>query len=260
MSLQPTFGDWRDRLTYLLAEAQLLVAGVLVSSGIMLWWWSPSIPSAPAWALDLLVGSLILSPPLFIVGVRFTQWVRTRNWVRVYHVNAVEDVVATYEVPPEVWQEKTVEGPGPWPVNGKSAWAVREYDWEPETETLTVRGVWLSSMEDTRLLTSKRHMESLYGTLIEKYLELSALRDHVSEMGAEVQESTLNAAAEAREKGLMLDPSVVQETVDDHRDDAETRYGEDDLPTLDDVELPTGAEDPLAPVDDAGGLGDGGEL
>jgi len=48
--------------------------------------------------------------------------------------HAVEDVVEKHNVPPEIWQNKTVEGPDPYPVNGGSAWAVREYEWLDDVE------------------------------------------------------------------------------------------------------------------------------
>jgi len=235
--LRPTFRSWADRLTYVVAEAQLLTAGLLVFLGIIIGVVRPDLPHVPRWVMDFFAALLILGPPLFLAGVRFARWLRTRRSVEVFHVNAVSDDVEKYLVPPEVWAEKTVEGPDPWAVNGSSAWAVRDFDWQPETEDLIVRGVWLSELEDQKVLTSKDHMESMYGKLTEAYITLGIMRDSISELGADLQHQLINRLAKARERGEMLDKTAVKDVFEDFEERAEN-VTETDLPTLTEEDLP----------------------
>lgn len=235
MTPAPTFASAKDRLVWVVTEAQWLVVSVLVFLGLVIGLAQPSIPGAPGWVTDFLAALLILGPPLFLAGVRFAKWLRVRNWVQVHHINSIEDTVEKYNVPPDVWKDKTVEGADPWPVNGGSAWAVRQFEWIEGTEDLVVEGVYLSELSDDKLLTSKRHMKEIHGSLLEKYLELSSLRDRLGRMGVEAQEALANAGAEAREQGQLTDPKAVQNVYEDAKQDAED-LGTDDLPTIEDVE------------------------
>jgi len=42
-----TFGDWKERIGYVVAEAQLLVVAVLFSLGVAILWIQPSVPNIP---------------------------------------------------------------------------------------------------------------------------------------------------------------------------------------------------------------------
>lgn len=223
--LSATFSGWRDRLTYILAEAQLLVAGLLVGTGVVLWWFNPEIPGVPSWATNVLVGWLVLGPPMFIAGLRFVAWLRIRNWVEVHHVNAPDDTAKTHFVPPDVWADKRVDGPAPYRINDGDAVAVREFEWAPEygeTGSLRVSGVWLSELEDTKLLTSQAHMERMYEDLVDSHLSLAYLRDSISELSADLQTRLINEMAEARERGEQLDKDAVTEITEQFRERAES--------------------------------------
>ena len=234
--MRPTFRNVWDRLTYVVAEAQLLVAGLLVTTGALIAWFQPTIPAAPEWTTDLASATLLFGPPLFLAGTKFARWLRTRKWVEVYHVKAPE-TVAHYYVPPETWASKTVEGPGPWPVNDGEAWAVREWEYHEDTEDLYVRGTWYSALSDDDLMTARRHTEAVHSSLVDAKLELGSIEDRIDEMGAEIQRRTLNAAAEARQRGRMLDKTAVKDAIETAKESVET---ENDLPTIEDVDLPDG--------------------
>jgi hypothetical protein len=266
--LSATFSSWGDRVTYVLAEAQLLVAGVLVTLGIGVWWFNPEVPGAPPWTTNVLVGWLVLGPPMFIAGLRFVDWLRTRNYVEVHHINAVEDTAKTYFVPPELWAQKRVDGPAPYRMNDGDAVAVREFDWAPEygdSGSLTVSGVYLSEMEDTKLLTSKSHMERMYEDLVDSHLSLAYMRDSISDLAADLQTRIINRVAEAREKGEQLDKDAVQEITDDFRERAEgvtddelSDITADDLPEFHADALPAAEADPGAVGDGQAAATDGG--
>ena len=269
--LSATFSSWSDRLTYVLAEAQLLVAGVLVAAGIGVWWFNPAIPGLPPWTTNVVVGWLVLGPPMFIAGLRFVDWLRTRNYVEVHHVNSVDDVVKTYFVPPELWAQKRVDGPAPYRVNDGDAVAVREFDWAPEygdNGSLTVSGVYLSEMQDTKLLTSKSHMERMYEELVDSHLALAYMRDSISDLAADLQTRIINRVAEAREKGEQLDKDAVQDITEDFKQQAEGLTDDDlsditadDLPDHHADALPTGeTHNPSAgaPSSDGPAAADGG--
>ncbi|QLC34075.1 hypothetical protein EFA46_007610 [Halarchaeum sp. CBA1220] len=254
MGLRPTFASAWDRLTYLLAEAQLLVAALVVTSGVLLWVFSPSIPALPAWSVHLLVGSLVLAPPCLLVGVRFAGWFDRRDWVDVQHINAVEDVAKDYKVPPDVWSEKIVEGPAPYPMNDGDTWVVREYEWLPDAGPngqLVVRGCWLSELEDTKLLTTRSHFNRVYDTLQQSHIRLDLFADNLEDMAAALQSRLMNKITEAKQRGELLDKNAVTAVVDEFEDDIEEVTG-DDLADLreDDV-------DPFDPDDVADAVTEG---
>jgi len=238
-----TFASWRDRLTYIVAEAQVLVGGVLVSTAVAIIWLRPEIPGVPPIVVGWVATLLLLGPPVFGFFVWLIHKIRTRNMVEVHHVNAVEDVITKYYVEPEIWREKKIDGPNPYPVNGNAGWAVREFEYMHDLGELHVRGVWLEEVEDTRLLTSKSHMESIYSKLTESHIALKIFRDSVSEFGADIQGRIINRSAEARERGVMLDKSAVKDVFEDFEADVRD-LGADDLPTL---EPEADGADPEAP-------------
>lgn len=242
------FGNWKDRLSYLLAEAQILVLGVLFSVGAALVIFRPSLPSVPPIAVGALAATLLFGPALFGFFVWLVKRLRTRNMVEVHHVNALEDTLQKYYVEPEIWSEKSISGPNPYPVNGGSGWAVQEFEWLEDVEELRVKGVWLEETTDTKLLTSKSHMNAIYGKLTESHIALNILRDSVSEFGADIQRRLTNSMAEARERGTMMDKSAVKDVFESFEEDAAGTTDED-LPTLEPDDLPGGDLGDLA--DDA---------
>lgn len=189
----------------------------------------------------------------------------------VHHVNAVEDLIKKYYVEPDLWQNKSVDGPAPYPVNGGSAWAVQEFEHDSEMDQIRVKGVWLSETTDTKLMTEKSHMRAIYGKLTESHIALGILRDSVSEFGADIQKRLTNRMSEARERGKMMDESAVKEVFEDFADGAKN-HGPDDLPILEMEEdgtdpLPTEPEGPAQSVGEAAGgvpsdplATDGGEI
>lgn len=235
------FGGFWDRITYVVAEAQILVAGLLFSVGAALVIFRPSLPSVPPIWVGVLAALLLFGPALFGFFVWLVKRLRTRNMVEVHHVNALEDTVKKYYVEPEIWAEKSIDGPNPYPVNGGTGWAVREFEYLADVEELRVKGVWLSETSDTELITSKSHFKAIYGKLTESHIALNIMRDSVSEFGADIQRRLINSMAEARERGRMMDQSAVKSVFEEFEEDA-TSLGDDDLPTLepDDVELPGG--------------------
>lgn len=248
--LSATFGGWRDRATYVLAEAQFLVAGVLVALGLALWYFDPALPGLPAWVGDLLVGWLVLAPPSFIGGLQFVKWLRRRNMVEVHHINRAENVTKTYFVPPEVWRSKRVDGAMPHRTNGGDAHVVRDFQWSPEYGEdghLTVEGCYLSELEDGKLYTSQKHAERAYEELVDAYLSLAYLRESITDLSASLQTRLLNELAYAREQGEQLDKEAVQEVTDEFRERAEsvteaevTDLSPEDLPEWAAKELPRG--------------------
>lgn len=241
--MRPTFNNWTDRVIYVITEAEYLTAGVLTAVALGMLYFDVQIPRVPPPITHLLIATLLFSPWLFIAGLKFAQWLRKRNWVEVHHVNAVHDTVEKYKVPPAIWSDKTVDGPDPWPVNGGDAWAVREFEWIEATGELRVRGTWLSGCTDDELLTSKRQLKEVHGGLLDAYIELGAMRDHIGQLGAEVEEATLNEAWLAQEEGRAMDPSVIREGIEDAREQAQ-EMGRGDIPTTRESVREIDLEDP----------------
>jgi len=226
-----TFGGWSDRLTYLLAEGQILVAGLLLSLGAALIIFRPSLPGIPPIVVGWFAVLLLFGPALFGFFVLLIKALRQRRMVEVGHVNAQKDILKKYYVSPEIWKEKTVEGASPYPVNGGSTWAVQDFEYLDDMDELRVEGVWLSECEDTKLYTSKSHMDAIYGKLTESHIALNIMRDSVNELGADIQRRILNATSEARERGTMMDKSAVKNVFEDFEDKV-TGTTDSDLPTL----------------------------
>jgi hypothetical protein len=216
-----TFGGWADRLTFVLAEGQLLVAGLAVSFGILLLWLKPDLPGIPPIVGGILAAHLLLGPPLaglFITGARK---LRNRNMVTVYHINGETDTRKKYYVEPGVWDEKTVDGPSPYVCNDGDAFEVREFDWHEDVGTLSVRGCYMSQMADSKLVTCKTMLEDVHGDLVEAYLELNRLRGRISKMGLQIQADVINEEAEADERGQMNPRTAVKDRFEAAKKDAQ---------------------------------------
>lgn len=231
-TLSATFGGWRDRLTYVLAEAQLLVAGLLVALGVAIWWFNPSLPGIPPWVTNVLVGWLVLAPPMFIAGLRFVDWLRIRNYDAVYHTNAVEDTRQKYLVPPDIWADKNVNGSPPTIVNEGDDYEVREFDWAPEygdDGTLTVAGTWLSEIEDAKLVTARAHFHRIHNELQDDHLELTYRKDAEDELANRLQRRLVTRMNEARMQGTMLQPEDVEDVVESFKQEMQERTDDDGL-------------------------------
>jgi hypothetical protein len=213
---------------------------MIVTAGGLLIWVDPSLPRMPGWLRSALAAVLLLGPPLWLAGMRIVDWLRVRDWITVYHINAVDDEREKYHVPPALWEEKTVDGPSPYPVNGGAAWEVREFGYEEESGELTVTGTWLSATVDSKLITSKAMLEDVHGSLIERALELSRLRARIEQMGVKIQEATVMELVEASERGTMLDDSAVSEAFEAARSESEADEHED-LPEINQYSDPADA-------------------
>ena len=244
-STSDTFSGWGDRLTWLLAEGQILVLGLLFTGGAALLIYRPSLPTVPPIVVGWIAALLLFGPPLFGFFVAFVRRLRQRNMVEVHEVNARKDLLKKWYVEPEIWGDKKVDGPTPYPVNGGSGWAVQSFDYDEDMGELRVRGVWLSECEDTKILTKKSHLESIYEKLTESHISLKIMRESVSELGADIQGRIINRGAEAREKGTMMDPDSVKEVFEDFEESI-SGIGDDDLPTLETEEIEAAGEWPDA--------------
>jgi len=251
-----TFDGLGDRLTYVLANAQLVIAGAIVALGIVIAVVQPTLPSIPPWVFDGLAALFIFGPPLFLAGLRFARWLRSLRWVEVVLINVPDDHLEKFLVPPDIWSEREVEGPNPWRMGGK--WVVREFDYDSELEQLRVKGTWLSEVQDTKLVTKKSHFEAIYDYLVERHLTLSVLRDSQSRFGAEVQDRLVTAMAEARERGQMMDKTAVMDTFDEFEEEANS-IGEEDIPTFEAALDEEPDEGPVDMAEEANPASDGGE-
>ncbi|WP_323173810.1 hypothetical protein [Natrialba sp. PRR66] len=241
-----TFGSWSDRLTYLLAEGQLLVAGIAVSLGAALLWIRPEIPGVPPVTKGIFAALLLLGPPLLGLFVTGARRLRNRNMVEVHHINAVDDVRRKLYVEPGVWDEKTVEGPSPYRCNDESAYEVREFDWHPDqgkNGTLIVTGCYFSQLSDSKLVTVKAMLEDIHGELVETAIAYNKLRGRISRMGIEIERDTINAHAEADERGLMTQKTSVKDRFEAAEEDA-NEWSSDEISDLGEYEQEFDPTDP----------------
>lgn len=219
--MQPTFSNRWDRLTFLLAEFKVLVSGLIIGAGAWLIYVEPSLPTLPPWVGATAIFWTVSGLPMYLVGVKFAQWLRRRNRVTVFHIDARQESeeasetdVEKYLVSPETWADKTVEDVDPYALNGGTAWGVQEFEHHEDTDKLIVKGVWLSEAQDAKMMSSRRHVDEVHDFLLNEYRRLSSVRDRVSRLGVEVQERVINASAAARERGEMLDTTAVKDAVD----------------------------------------------
>jgi len=255
------FERFRDRLTYLMAEAQVLLLGILLtgfmSLAFVIWYFQPTLPGVPPLVVGWLAAGLLFGPAVFGFFVWLIKALRRAYMIPV--VNAETDTLKKYYVHPKVWEEKKVTGATPYPVNGGSGWAVKEFEHQEDLGQLVVKGVWLSECEDQKLYTKKSHMEAIYGKLTKSHIALGILRDSVNELGADIQRTLINQMALAREKGRMMDENAVKSVFEEFEDNVKD-LGADELPTLEVDE--TAAGDELPTLEEAAGdidvgMGDG---
>ncbi|GGL73715.1 hypothetical protein [Halocalculus aciditolerans] len=257
--MRATFADWRDRLTFIVSESPVLagflllaVLGVVVGLG---WLFTAGGWDLPSWAWSLLGGYLVLLPALAPSAYLLARWLRRRRMVTVYLCNAEAHATNSgkaqekYYVPPDVWARKSIGKYAPTPINGGSAWQVREYDWDEDTRTLFVEGTPLPEVNDDRMFTWKTYVEDIYSDLIAKHHALNRARDRMSKMAVDVEQASVNENAEARERGLMMDKNAAKDAWSDATSDLDDLSEMEDLPNVDDYID--------APGDDRGD--DGGE-
>lgn len=228
-----TFGSWKDRLTYLLAEAQFLVAGVLVSAAVFIILVRPEIPGVPPIFMGWFAAILLLGPPLFGFFVWLIHLLRQRNMVTVFEIDAARGVREKWYVEPEIWEEREVDGPSPFFEEESDSWEVRQFDWDAELEQLRVTGCHLSLMQDSRLLTFKTLVYDLHETFAGEWKEKIMARARETKRGLEQQEAIVNSQAEASERGLMEPKTIVSETWEQSLEDLRQ---DDDLLEIDDFE------------------------
>ncbi|MWV63300.1 hypothetical protein GRS48_00430 [Halorubrum sp. JWXQ-INN 858] len=226
-----TFGGWADRLTYIAAEGQLVVLGLLFSVGAALVIFRPTLPSVPPIVIGWIAALMLFGPPLFGFWVAFVRRLREHHMIAVHHVNAMDDTLEKYYVEPSMWSEKNVDGAHPYPVNGGSGWAVQSFEHLEDIGEINVDGVWLEECEDTKLLTKKSHMEAIYGKLTESHIAFNIMRESISELGADIQRRVINTGAEARERGTMIDENAVKDVFESFEKDV-SGTGPGDLPTI----------------------------
>ncbi|SEQ03783.1 hypothetical protein [Natrinema salaciae] len=216
-----TFANWKDRITYVVAEAQLLVFAVLFSVGVAILWIRPSVPGIPPIVFGWFAAAILLGPPLIAIFVTGTRKLRNRRMETVYHINGVDDTRRKLYVAPEVWKEKTVEGPSPYHCNDGDAFEVREFTYHEDTDQLVVRGCYFSQLADSKLVTIKAMLEDVHGDLVDAFLEYNRLRGRISKMGLEIQRDVVNEEAEADERGLMNPRTAVKDRFEAAKSNAE---------------------------------------
>lgn len=241
-----TFGGWSDRLTYIAAEGQLVALGVLVSLGAALIWIRPSLPGVPPIVYGWMAAMLLLGPPLLALFVTGARKLRNRNMVEVHHINGVEDIRQKYYVEPKVWENKTIDGPSPYLCNDESAYEVREFDWHPdqgERGTLIVSGCEFSQMADSKLVTVKTMIRDIHDDLIETAIAYNRLRARISKMGVEIEKDSINAQAEADERGLMTQRTSVKQRFEEAEKDAK-EFSTDEIADIGEYEHDYDPADP----------------
>ncbi|GGN18627.1 hypothetical protein [Halarchaeum nitratireducens] len=215
-----TFGGWADRITHIVAEAQLVVLGVLFTAGAALFLFKPDLPNVPPVAISIFASLLLFGPPLLGFWITFVRRLRDARMVTVHHINGVTDTREKYYVAPEVWETRTVDGPSPYPVNDAGAFEVREFEYIEDVGDLRVRGCYMSQLADSKLVSVKAMLEDIHGDMIETWLAYNRLRPRISKMGLQIQGDVINKEAEADERSLMNPGSSVQERFEDAEGDA----------------------------------------
>jgi hypothetical protein len=233
--LKPTFLNDRDRFTYLLAEYKWILAlGLGFTAVGLIVVVQPDLPtlSIPSWFSGYLVWSVITLIPGYLAGIRVVLWLRNRNDVTVYEINAPNKVAEKWYVPPETWTEKTVERGSPWTCNDGDDYMVRQLDYDQETEQLHVRGIRYADMSDDAVVTSKKRMERIYDDLMETRTRYNQIEAQWDEMVARLQSTMINAFVEARQRGVNLKPDKVMDIWEDATTELETvdEFVDDDQP------------------------------
>jgi hypothetical protein len=232
---EPTFSGWRDRAMFAFAEHPFVIlAGLmmLLASFVAFLLWGPSI-TVPPFILDFLVGSIVLLPMTAPSGWLIVRYVRRLSWIEVHlcdaEAHAKQDGKAQekFMVPPEVWKDKNVGEYPPTPINGGAAWQVQSYEWDEDLRELYVNGTPVPEVNSDRMFSWRNYVKDLFDHLIETKLQLGRARDRTSLMAADIQEAELNTAAEARERGVMLDSEATKDAWEDATSDLDSAQPEE---------------------------------
>jgi hypothetical protein len=233
----PTFKNNWDRLTYITANAQFLVAATTVAVGVGIWHFNVQIPSVPRNILRLIAGGMVLYPPCIWAGLVIGRWLRNRRYQRVFVVDMTERRIEDWFFPPATWAEKTVDGPQPsWVNDGEDA-LVQELEYTadyPDSEWghVRVEGVEKPAAEDAKLLQSPgTHGERLYDELLEDHLRLTYLEQSLDYLANELTSDIVTRITWAKQQGTHISPDSVQEIVSDFKEDIQ-EYTADDLTDL----------------------------
>jgi len=208
-SISSTFDGWGDRLTYIAANGQLVVLALAFTVGAALVIYRPELPSVPPLALAWMASIMLFGPPLLAFFITFVRRLRKHRMVTVHHINGVTDEREKYYVEPGVWQDRTVEGPSAYVLDG-GGFEVREFEYLEDLNELRIRGCEFSQLADSKLVTTLAMLEDVHGDLIDTFLEHNRMRGRISKMGVEIQRDLINEEAEADERGLMNPKTAVK--------------------------------------------------
>lgn len=218
-STSSTFGSWSDRITYILANGQLVVLALAFTVGAALVIYRPELPQVPPLALGWLAALMLFGPPLLAFWVTFVRRLREHRMVVVHHINGVTDEREKYYVEPEVWEERTIEGPSAYVLDG-GGFEVREFEYVEDVNDLRIRGCYMSQLADSKLVTIQAMLEDIHGDLIDTYLAYNKLRGRISKMGVQIQNDLINEEAEADERGLTNPKTAVRDRFKAAEEDA----------------------------------------
>lgn len=224
--LSSTFDGMADRLTYVAANGQLVVLSLAFTVGAVLVIYRPELPQVPPIMLGWMAALMLFGPPLFAFWVTFVRKLREHRMVPVFHINGVSDDREKFYVSPEVWENRTVEGPSAYVLDG-GGFEVREFEYVEDVGELRIRGCYMSKLADSKLVTVKAMLEDIHGDLIDTFLAYNRMRGRISKMGVQIQNDLINQEAEADEHGLMNPPTSVKDRFEAAADDAEENATED---------------------------------
>jgi hypothetical protein len=190
----------------------------------------PEVPDPPPGTLPFLGIWAVFSVPLYAVSVRIIRWIDPPDpGVRVLEAHAgSEEKGIPHVVPREIWEERTVEGPDPYPLDD-GAYLVRHLEWLDDIEELRVTGVWKANATALELWRAEKRIDDMHEWYREELQKASALTARVERLGIDMHSSSMVAAAEAIGRGNLPDRDLVGDAIDDAREDVEKM---DDPPTM----------------------------
>jgi len=247
--LLPAFPNDRDRVTYLLAKYRIPITITVLAGGVWFAALEPSLPTPTERQQAFATAWGILAVPTYWVGLKIADYLYSEDWAFVGVTDPGEqERYDLRKVPPDLWEEATINGPTPLePDEGKADYVVTRYQYYEELDELEVRGVPKSGMtpaEATRYETRVDQYYDHYVGVLEAYAKL---KSSMAEQATRIHDETLMQMVETREDADMVPGASVTDQI------AGIEEQLDDIPNgpMDDLpEQTTVLDEELGDIDD----------
>jgi hypothetical protein len=214
--------DRKDRLKRALVVYKIPLTLTIISIAGLSMHYVERLPTLPDGSVPFLISVILLSLPSYVFAVWFLGWIDPDNpGVRVLEADAgTEEKGTPYVVPRELWEDKTVDGPDPYPLDD-GAYLVRNFNWMEDVGELEVTGVWPANASPLELWYAKKRIDDMHDWYRKELQKASAGLARINRMGIEVFDGSVTALYEAHRDGAVPDADLIGDPIDSAQEDVQ---------------------------------------